>query len=67
MLVSLRSKIDPHNPKVAGSSPAPATKKDHEFFMVFFLFIFSVCLNKITRHNLGWCLCLLKFPHVCTW
>lgn len=29
-----------HNPKVAGSSPAPATSKDHEFIMVF---VFNDC------------------------
>ena len=26
-----------HNPKVAGSSPAPATKRDHDELMVSFL------------------------------
>ena len=30
-----------HNPKVAGSSPAPATHKDHELIMVFVL---KVCI-----------------------
>ena len=30
-----------HNPKVAGSSPAPATKKDRVNHMVFFFLWFS--------------------------
>ncbi len=47
-----------HNPKVAGSSPAPATeKKDCEFLAVFFLFVAcKLTLRKktlpdsVTRH-----------------
>ena len=42
-----------HNPKVAGSSPAPATNKDHDLFVVF---VFKVCTlraspNPLLRDN----------------
>ena len=33
-----------HNPKVAGSSPVPATKKPPEFFFRGFLFIISLSI-----------------------
>ncbi|HUG97456.1 MAG TPA: hypothetical protein VMJ94_07940, partial [Nitrososphaera sp.] len=48
---SQRSQIATHNPKVAGSSPAPATKKDHGTPVVF---LFAACHIPKLRFYKGW-------------